>query len=99
MMRMGELTSGIAVVIPSFNAAATLPAQLAALAGQRYEGELEVLVSDNGSTDGTLDVVRGWQDRLPVRVVDASDRRGAGHARNVGAAAASMDLIAYCDAD
>ncbi len=83
----------ISVVIPVLNAADTLPAQLEALSGQTYGGKWEVIVSDNGSTDGTPDRIPG------LRVVDGSDRKGQAHARNVGAAAARGDFIAFCDAD
>jgi glycosyltransferase involved in cell wall biosynthesis len=87
------------VVIPAYNAAATIGAQLDALAGQTYDGSWEVLVCDNGSTDRTREVVAAYADRVPgLRVVDASDARGAAHARNAGAAAGG-DLIAYCDGD
>jgi glycosyltransferase involved in cell wall biosynthesis len=87
------------VVIPAFNAAATIAAQLDALAAQTYDGPWEVLVVDNGSTDRTREVVGSYTNRIPgLRVVDASDARGAAHARNAGAAAGG-DLIAYCDGD
>ena len=87
------------VVIPAYNAAATLGAQLEALAAQTYDGRWEVLVCDNGSSDRTLEVVASYTDRIAgLRVVDASDARGAAHARNAGAAAGG-DLIAYCDGD
>jgi len=90
----------ISVVIPVLNAADTLPAQLEALSGQTYGGKWEVIVSDNGSTDGTPDLAQAWADRIPgLRVVDGSDRKGQAHARNVGAAAARGDFIAFCDAD
>jgi glycosyltransferase involved in cell wall biosynthesis len=90
----------ISVVIPALNAADTLPAQLEALRGQTYGGKWELIIADNGSTDGTPDLARTWADRIPeLRVVDASDRKGQAHARNVGAAAARGDFIAFCDAD
>jgi glycosyltransferase involved in cell wall biosynthesis len=90
----------ISVVIPVLNAADTLPQQLDALAGQTYGGKWEVILADNGSTDGTPDLVRTWADRIPgLRVVDASDRKGQAHARNMGAASARGDFIAFCDAD
>jgi glycosyltransferase involved in cell wall biosynthesis len=90
----------ISVVIPVYNAADVVGEQLDALAAQTYEGEWEVVIADNGSTDGSREVVLRWSDRLPsLRVVDASDGSGAGHARNVGLAAARGDLLLFCDAD
>jgi glycosyltransferase involved in cell wall biosynthesis len=91
---------GITVVIPVRNCADHLPTQLAALAGQTYRGDWEVVVADNGSTDETVEVARAWADRMPsLRVINASGRRGPNHARNVGARAARAELLAYCDAD
>lgn len=90
----------LSVVIPCFDAADTLGEQLEALAGQRWDGPWEVLVADNGSTDGSVAVAEGFRDRLPgLRVVDASGRRGPGHARNRGAAEARGDALLFTDAD
>ena len=89
----------VSVVIPTYNGVATLGAQLDALDSQDYPGPLEVVVSDNGSTDGLVDFLAGRTGRLPVRRVDASDRRGVSHARNVGCREARGDLVAICDAD
>jgi glycosyltransferase involved in cell wall biosynthesis len=90
----------LSVVIPCLNAAATLGVQLAALAGQAWEGEWEVIVADNGSTDGSQEIVESYRDRLPgLQLVDASDLPGQAHARNLGAAAARGDAYLFCDAD
>jgi glycosyltransferase involved in cell wall biosynthesis len=57
-------------------------------------------VVDNGCRDRTLEVVDGWRGRIAgLRVVDARSRRGLNHARNVGAAAARGEYLAFCDAD
>ncbi|HWV57098.1 MAG TPA: glycosyltransferase [Longimicrobiales bacterium] len=89
----------VSVVIPVRNGAATLPTQLAALARQQDAPPFEVIISDNGSTDGTRSVAEGFADRLAIRIVDSSDRRGPAHARNVGAAAARAPHLLFCDAD
>jgi glycosyltransferase involved in cell wall biosynthesis len=89
----------VSVVIPAYNAAATIEQQFRVLEQEDYEGEWEIVVADNGSTDRTARVVESWSDRLPVRLVDASDRRGPSAARNIGAAAAKGDIIAFTDAD
>lgn len=90
----------LSVVIAAFDAAGTLGAQLAALSRQRVDADWEVLVADNGSTDGTRALAEAWADRLPgLRVIDASAHRGAGAARNAGVAAATGRDVLFCDAD
>ncbi|WP_062133825.1 glycosyltransferase [Demequina aestuarii] len=90
----------LSIVIPCFNSAHTLPRQLGALAAQEWDGAWEVVVADNGSTDATAAVAASWSDRLPrVTVVDASARRGAAHARNIGARHASFSHVVWIDAD
>ena len=53
----------LSLIIPVYNAAATLRACLESCLSQRY-GELEIVVIDGGSTDGTLGIIRDLQDRL-----------------------------------
>ena len=87
------------VVIPVRDGAAVIGIQLAALAAQSVS-DFEVIVSDNGSTDGTRAAALAWQDRLPhLRIVDSSQRAGVAQARNVGARVAATDKIMFCDAD
>jgi len=90
----------LSVVIPCRNAADTIAVQLEALARESWDELWEVVVADNGSTDGTIDVVERYRARIRrLRVVDASGRPGVAFARNCGTAAAEGDLIAFCDAD
>lgn len=90
----------LSVVIPCLNAAATLGEQLAALAAQVYDGPWEAIVADNGSTDGSQAVAESFRGRVPeLRIVDAADRKGQAHAKNVAARAATGDAFLYCDAD
>jgi glycosyltransferase involved in cell wall biosynthesis len=89
----------LSVVIPCLNAAATIGVQLEALARQDCP-PWEIIVADNGSKDESVAVAQGYKDRLPrLRVVDAHKKRGAAHARNVGAAAATGHALAFVDAD
>lgn len=90
----------VSVVIAARDAAATLPDQLRALAAQRAERSWEVIVADNGSTDGTRGVVEDARSWLPqARLVDASATPGAGAARNAAAAVARGGTLLFCDAD
>jgi len=90
----------ISVVLPVLNGEKHLGQQLDALSSQTYAGAWELVIVDNGCTDGTLSVVERWRSRLPsMRIVDARARRGLNYARNVGARAARGDYLAFCDAD
>jgi glycosyltransferase involved in cell wall biosynthesis len=90
----------LSIVIPCYNAADTIGAQLDALAKQHWQEPWEVLVSDNGSSDNSREVVQSYRERLPnLQLVDSADRPGSAHARNVGAHAATGDAILFCDAD
>jgi glycosyltransferase involved in cell wall biosynthesis len=90
----------VSVVVPLLDDEAHLSEQLGALARQDYRGAFEVVIADNGSTDGSLEIARGALPGLRGgRIVDADGRRSAGHARNAGAAAARGDFLAFTDAD
>ncbi|MGI8684205.1 MAG: glycosyltransferase [Acidimicrobiales bacterium] len=90
----------ISVVIPVRNGADTLAQQLDSLAAQRFDQPFEVLVCDNGSTDGTVAVAQSYAGRVPgLAVVDASGRAGTAYARNAGVRAARGAVVAFCDAD
>lgn len=81
----------LTVIIPTLNAAATLPATVACLA--EWRRPMEVVVSDGGSTDGTDAVAEG----LGAVVVDS--RRGRGTQLIAGAAAAAGDWLLFLHAD
>ena len=86
--------------MPVRNERRHLPEQLRALASQDYGGPWEVVVVDDGSSDGSGEVARSFADRLPgLRVVTLPERRGLNHARNTGVAAAAGEVVAFCDAD
>ena len=90
----------ISVVIPVRNGMPLLEEQLRALAAQQCDEPWEVIVSDNGSNDGSLEFARDWAATRPnVHVVDASGLAGASAARNAGVDVARGDLLAFCDAD
>ncbi|WP_372477441.1 glycosyltransferase [Nocardia australiensis] len=91
----------VSVIIPVFNALPFLDVQLEGLAAQDYAGPFEVIISDNGSTDGLVGHLEGHPlgERLRLRRIDSSDRAGAPHARNAGAEAADGDFLAFSDQD
>jgi glycosyltransferase involved in cell wall biosynthesis len=82
-------------VIPVWNGERYLGEALESVLGQSY-GPVEVIVADDGSTDGTRDVVSRYRPR--VRYLHQAN---AGHAaaRNLGLAAARGAFVAFLDAD
>jgi GT2 family glycosyltransferase len=90
----------LSVIIPCYNAAETIAAQVDALASQEWNEEWEVIVSDNGSTDYSMKIVERYRERLPHLIItQAHGRRGGAHAINVGASMASGEYLVFCDAD
>lgn len=90
----------LSVIIPCYNAADTITAQLEALASQHWSEPWEVIVADNRSTDESMVIVKQYRERLPnLRIADASARQGQPYALNVGARAAVGDALTFCDAD
>ena len=90
----------ISVIIPVHNGTATLDSQLAGLAAQTYQGEWEVVLVDDASTDTSPQIAAAWHTRLPgLRIVTHPTTRGANAARNTGARAARADRLAFCDHD
>lgn len=89
----------VSVVIPAYNAATTIAAMLTSLCSEA-EAIGEVLLVDDGSTDGTVAVARqaAVQLSLPLRVLPASCR-DAGGARNVALAEARHPWVYLIDAD
>ncbi|MDF1603454.1 glycosyltransferase [Nocardioides sp. YIM 152315] len=89
----------VSVVVPVYNPGPLLREQLVALAAQRLSEPWEVVLADNGCTDGSLAVVEEFRDLLDVRIVDASDHPSASYARNKGAAEARGQWLVFCDSD
>jgi glycosyltransferase involved in cell wall biosynthesis len=89
----------VSVVIPCRNASGTLPQQLDALASQTYDGPWEVVLVDNGSTDGSARLALERAAELPaLRVITTGDK-GVSRVRNAGVRGCGGDLLALCDAD
>jgi len=85
----------VSVVIPVLNGKRTIRDCLVSLLRMEYPQEgREILVVDNGSTDGTEEIVR----RFPVRYL-WEGRRGLSYARNRGIEASKGEIVASLDAD
>jgi glycosyltransferase involved in cell wall biosynthesis len=86
----------ISVIVPALNEAKYLEATLESIANQNTNVPYEIIVSDNGSTDGSLDIAKKYAD-----VVLQCEERGIGPARHFGAVNASENskFFVFIDAD
>jgi glycosyltransferase involved in cell wall biosynthesis len=85
----------ISVVIPCYNAARWLPVTLASVHAQRGV-DYEVIVVDDGSTDGSAEVAR---EVSPDARIFRTANQGASAARNLGTAQVRGEFVQYLDAD
>ena len=85
----------ISVVIPAFNATATLARAIASVRAQVFDGEAEIIVADDASRDGTAALA----ESLGARVVRLNQNGGPAVALKAGIEAARHDLVAFLDAD
>jgi O-antigen biosynthesis protein len=83
----------ISVVVCTFNGSRTIRKCLASLTALDYP-DYEVIVIDDGSTDGTAEIVA----EFPCRVIHQTNR-GLSTARNVGLKASTGEIVAYIDDD
>jgi glycosyltransferase involved in cell wall biosynthesis len=88
----------VSVVVPAFNAAHTIQATLHSISQQTYPA-LEVIVVDDGSTDGTAAIARRHSVSDPRFRVVSQPNNGVASARNTGIEASTGDFIAFIDAD
>ncbi|MGH2718186.1 MAG: glycosyltransferase family 2 protein [Actinomycetota bacterium] len=99
---MGEPGSSLrlSVALCTYNGAAFLPAQLESLAAQERLPD-ELVVSDDASTDATLEVLDGFASTAPFPVRVARNADNLGFAQNFARVMAMCegDLIALCDQD
>jgi glycosyltransferase involved in cell wall biosynthesis len=86
-------TSTVSVVVAAYNEEAHIPRLIASLRGQSLPPN-EVIVIDDGSTDSTAPIAESGGAS-----VIQTEHRGPAHARNVGARAASGDILVFLDGD
>ncbi len=86
----------VSLIVTVFNESGSLPALMESICGQTRPPD-EIVISDGGSTDGTLSVLQQYAARLPLRIVEAPGAN-ISEGRNTAIRAASHDLIAVTDA-
>jgi glycosyltransferase involved in cell wall biosynthesis len=92
-------TPRVSVLLTTYNRERFLAASLESVLGQTF-GDFELVISDDCSTDGTLDIVRSYEKRDPRIVVSVNDRNiGQFPNRNRAADLARAPLVKYHDSD
>lgn len=92
----GAARPPVSIITVARNAAATIEATIQSVLSQGVEG-LEYVIVDGGSTDGTLDILRRYEDRLAVWISEPD--KGISDAFNKGLALASGEVIGLINAD
>lgn len=91
----------VSIIVPSYNRVHTIEASVDSILSQDFKGTFEVIVSDDGSSDGTLELVRaryGEKVRL-VQKPEGCMEQGAASARNRGLKVATGRYISFLDSD
>ena len=85
----------VSVIIPAYNAAKFIRETLDCIFAQTYP-DFEIIVVDDGSTDGTVDILKSYGDRVRWTV---QNHEGQAYALNRGIGMATGEYLAYFDAD
>lgn len=93
----GEKSPTVSVVLPAFNAEKFVGEAIESILAQDFT-DFELIVIDDGSTDGTLEIMRSFDDER-VRVVSNSENLGVVKTCNIGIAESRGGYIARQDAD
>jgi SAM-dependent methyltransferase len=96
----GERPERLSIVMPVFNERATFPLVIEQLLAKEIPRmEIEIVIVESNSTDGTRDEVRKLEGCPRIRVVYEDRARGKGHAVRAGLAHATGDFVLIQDAD
>jgi glycosyltransferase involved in cell wall biosynthesis len=87
--------TGVSVVVPTFDGEAFVGAALESILSQQHQ-PLEVIVCDDGSTDGTLAILESFGERIRLL---RQPNAGVSAARNLAAREARGELLAFLDQD
>ena len=94
----GKVKPFISVVIPVYNMAARIGSCLDSIVGQSFE-DVEIIVVDDGSSDGTTDIIKEHASRDSRVRYFGQEHSGVSVARNCGISKASGEYILFIDAD
>ena len=89
----------VSIIIPNYNYAKYIRGAITSLQSQTLK-EIEIIVVDDCSSDKSVEIVRGMQQKdSRIKLIINERNSGAGESRNVGIAAATGEYIRFLDAD
>jgi glycosyltransferase involved in cell wall biosynthesis len=94
------MKKGVSVIIPVFNREHFVAEAIQSVIDQDYKGEIEIIITDDGSTDNTLDVAASFGNQVKIlKKPNGCFTQGASASRNRGIGAASKEYICFLDSD
>lgn len=88
----------VSVIIPTYNRANLVDKAIKSVLNQTYQ-DFEIIVIDDGSTDNTEEIIRGFKDKRIKYIKKYKKNRGSPVARNIGIKIARGEYIAPLDSD
>lgn len=88
----------VSVIIPCYNNAAYIKHAIESALRQTYK-EIEVIVIDDCSHDGSQDIIKEFEQHIKVKIIYNTENLGPASARNIGIKHAEGEYIAFLDAD
>jgi dolichol-phosphate mannosyltransferase len=90
----------VSVIVPTLNEVENIDLLVSAILAQATVNlELKVIIADGGSIDGTIERVRAWEAKAPVRLIEAGGGRGLAGDVLAAAEQATSPIIVVMDAD
>jgi glycosyltransferase involved in cell wall biosynthesis len=90
----------VSIIIPCYNRESTIKQCIDSVLDQKLSAELEVIISDDGSSDNTLEIVKTYSEKVILleKPIGCKDQ-GASYARNRGLVRATGDIVGFLDSD
>ncbi|MBR6411566.1 MAG: glycosyltransferase family 2 protein [Alphaproteobacteria bacterium] len=88
----------ISIIVPNFNTEKYIARCVDSLIHQTFQ-DIEIIVIDDGSTDNSINILKGYQDNRLHILFHKGDGFGPGGARNLGLEKATGKYVMFCDSD
>ena len=94
------MSVSVSVIIPAYNASGSIVSAINSVLAQTFDGDVEIIVIDDGSTDDTRAIVSDMTlGNRPIALLSNERKKGPSGARNTGLLRADGNYVAFLDAD